>query len=184
MQVAFSLVEVIIGSGCLFIDSEFTNFVATPLIAFGVFQIFQQYAFGCACHNNPGFFTSVVSTCLLFNMFFWSIYTKSFPVPWYFRVPVVIGFCFSNALISHFIVKRASRNSVVVLMNIQIINPPELKLAKQIKVSGECPICLQNLESTEVYQTDCTHFFHLKCLNDWIKIKQDCPLCRQPIYIV
>jgi hypothetical protein len=38
-----------------------------------------------------------------------------------------------------------------------------------------CPICL--LDNTD-FKTKCNHYFHKKCLDEWLKIKPICPLCR------
>jgi len=41
----------------------------------------------------------------------------------------------------------------------------------------ECPICLGTRE-TRLQATPCMHVFHAKCLQDWVKRKPECPLCR------
>lgn len=71
-----------------------------------------------------------------------------------------------------------------------------------------CPICMQSLiespdskaDSEEptisldehkehensqltqhrVFKTDCNHLFHERCLDEWLKIKEECPSCRRP----
>ena len=45
----------------------------------------------------------------------------------------------------------------------------------------KCSICLSNINNyiyTELY---CTHKFHLKCLNEWVKNSNECPLCKREI---
>lgn len=45
----------------------------------------------------------------------------------------------------------------------------------------KCSICLSNIENfihTELY---CKHKFHLKCLNEWVKNSNECPLCKRII---
>jgi type II secretory pathway pseudopilin PulG len=49
-----------------------------------------------------------------------------------------------------------------------------------------CCICLDQFEEKGddlVAQLDCNskHVFHVKCLNEWIKNKCECPMCRDPI---
>jgi len=44
-----------------------------------------------------------------------------------------------------------------------------------------CVICLSNKNSTWCEIKECTHQFHLNCLIDWIKEKENCPCCRKEI---
>ena len=44
----------------------------------------------------------------------------------------------------------------------------------------ECPICLDEL-SKQVIKLNCGHFFHPNCINDWKKINNVCPVCREKI---
>jgi len=59
-----------------------------------------------------------------------------------------------------------------------------------------CPICMENLSRDQsepssallkspsaivLMQTPCKHKFHTKCLQEWMRIKLDCPFCRQSI---
>ena len=42
-----------------------------------------------------------------------------------------------------------------------------------------CSICLCNVKSKEyITQYQC-HSFHKKCINKWLKINNNCPLCRK-----
>ncbi|CAL4947910.1 unnamed protein product [Urochloa decumbens] len=46
----------------------------------------------------------------------------------------------------------------------------------------ECCICLaQYREKEEVRQLPCTHMFHLKCVDRWLRIISSCPLCKQEL---
>jgi hypothetical protein len=50
----------------------------------------------------------------------------------------------------------------------------------QQKINDNCSICLEPLNLT--YDVlECDHCFHKKCINDWIEIKMECPMCRQII---
>lgn len=47
----------------------------------------------------------------------------------------------------------------------------------------ECPICYDDiLNDTNVKVTLCSHIFHDKCLNDWLKNKSTCPVCRATLH--
>lgn len=43
-----------------------------------------------------------------------------------------------------------------------------------------CIICMDEFddENDEGVLTNCEHFFHEKCLEDWIKVKKKCPICK------
>jgi hypothetical protein len=56
-----------------------------------------------------------------------------------------------------------------------------------------CTICFNEFadqraiqESGKLIKTKCGHIFHEKCLNNWLKKKNNCPLCKKtdPIVIV
>ena len=40
---------------------------------------------------------------------------------------------------------------------------------------------LKEPKSIKIMQTPCKHRFHIRCLQDWMNIKLECPSCRQPI---
>ncbi|KAI9109789.1 hypothetical protein K1719_018830 [Acacia pycnantha] len=46
--------------------------------------------------------------------------------------------------------------------------------------STTCPICLcEYLESeTMRMMPQCGHYFHLKCIDEWLRINWSCPVCR------
>lgn len=48
--------------------------------------------------------------------------------------------------------------------------------------SGEsvCAICLGEYKDGEMLRMlpDCKHWFHLKCVDEWLKLNASCPVCR------
>ncbi|XP_027940229.1 E3 ubiquitin-protein ligase At4g11680-like [Vigna unguiculata] len=51
---------------------------------------------------------------------------------------------------------------------------------KLIDEDQECCICLTKYkDKEEVRQLPCSHVFHLKCVDQWLKITSCCPLCKQ-----
>uniref|UniRef100_A0A0C9RQ29 TSA: Wollemia nobilis Ref_Wollemi_Transcript_3975_3253 transcribed RNA sequence n=1 Tax=Wollemia nobilis TaxID=56998 RepID=A0A0C9RQ29_9CONI len=56
---------------------------------------------------------------------------------------------------------------------------------KERAVSGEdaiCCICLLNYkDNEELRELPCTHFFHVECVDKWLKINASCPLCKLEI---
>jgi hypothetical protein len=46
----------------------------------------------------------------------------------------------------------------------------------------DCPICL-NIVKNNIFYTNCSHHFCIKCLIEWLSKNKNCPLCRQTINI-
>ena len=46
----------------------------------------------------------------------------------------------------------------------------------------DCSICLEIILPDTSTTTICNHIFHTECLNNWLEIKNSCPLCRTPFY--
>ena len=44
-----------------------------------------------------------------------------------------------------------------------------------------CSICLKDIYTNTMTKTDCNHYFHTTCLDNWLKNRQTCPLCRATI---
>lgn len=49
--------------------------------------------------------------------------------------------------------------------------------------STSCSICLSNYEETDTVRIlpECKHFFHVKCVDPWLKLNSTCPICRKPL---
>ena len=63
----------------------------------------------------------------------------------------------------------------------KIIPYPCIKCESSIccgKCKLECPICLEDISSSNVVVTECSHTFHAKCLKQSLKSKKECPNCR------
>ena len=61
------------------------------------------------------------------------------------------------------------------------IYPPPISYYKFVDSSDQkeiCPICRN---SKLDIKTICFHCFHLKCLEGWLRIKPDCPVCRSKL---
>ena len=48
------------------------------------------------------------------------------------------------------------------------------------KCDSLCVICMMPLYDKTI--TPCNHVFHKRCLQKWLKIKKNCPVCRTAIY--
>ena len=53
---------------------------------------------------------------------------------------------------------------------------------KSKKFDGDCCICLKKIDTDETI-TNCKHYFHKKCLNQWIEYNNICPVCRKELEI-
>lgn len=44
-----------------------------------------------------------------------------------------------------------------------------------------CTICLRSCRKNEFIRvlSCCTHFFHMRCIEEWLKTSGSCPICRQ-----
>lgn len=47
------------------------------------------------------------------------------------------------------------------------------------KLDEDCAICLRKLYNT--WPVPCGHQFHTKCILQWLRYKNSCPICRQPL---
>lgn len=48
--------------------------------------------------------------------------------------------------------------------------------------NSECCICLAKYgDKEEIRQLPCSHIFHLKCVDQWLRIISCCPLCKQEL---
>jgi hypothetical protein len=53
------------------------------------------------------------------------------------------------------------------------------KKSNEIINKDYCKICYQDFNIKEYKRNlKCNHFFHKKCIDKWIKIKNTCPICR------
>ncbi|XP_054153434.1 peroxisome assembly protein 10-B-like [Oppia nitens] len=48
-----------------------------------------------------------------------------------------------------------------------------------LNVSHRCSLCLEKRDQTTA--TTCGHLFCWKCITEWLQLKNECPLCRQPL---
>ena len=65
----------------------------------------------------------------------------------------------------------------------QIINGiTSFKFEEDKKNAINCAICIEQLKTgNQVKKLDCNHSFHGKCINDWLKQKLICPLCKKEV---
>ena len=63
----------------------------------------------------------------------------------------------------------------------------EVELTQSILDKGEqkkCSICLEDFEvGTKIIYLPCFHYYHAKCIENWVKESDKCPLCNIAIKI-
>lgn len=72
-------------------------------------------------------------------------------------------------LIAVIIIENSHKIKKIKKMN--VLKVPSIRNSTDI-----CPICLELLSSRKHIVTNCGHYFHESCLNNW---NGDCPVCRQ-----
>lgn len=52
--------------------------------------------------------------------------------------------------------------------------------AYNLEEENDCSICLSELKMHEMFiHLQCRHLFHEKCIKDWLKTKNQCPICKK-----
>jgi hypothetical protein len=49
-----------------------------------------------------------------------------------------------------------------------------------METTTDCPICLSPIKNNLYITECCKKHFHKDCHLEWIKIKNNCPMCRNP----
>jgi hypothetical protein len=66
--------------------------------------------------------------------------------------------------------------------NIQIKHNLTKKYEETDKKFDNCSICLNNFNNSDnISITNCEHYFHNECLEEWGKYKPECPMCKKEI---
>lgn len=57
----------------------------------------------------------------------------------------------------------------------------EAKLQKKDSTATCCSICLADYKSSDTLRLlpDCSHLFHVKCVDPWLRLHPTCPVCRK-----
>ncbi|KAK9005235.1 hypothetical protein V6N11_042679 [Hibiscus sabdariffa] len=66
--------------------------------------------------------------------------------------------------------------------NSELEHDSDCNPSRETEDDAECCICLAKYKDREeVRQLPCSHMFHLKCVDQWLKIISCCPLCKQEL---
>ncbi|XP_059651328.1 RING-H2 finger protein ATL68-like [Cornus florida] len=78
---------------------------------------------------------------------------------------------------------ESNENAVVGLDQTVINSYPKYPFSKDCGGGGNdsvCPICLCEYKDAEMLRImpECRHYFHLTCIDAWLKLNASCPVCR------
>ena len=60
-----------------------------------------------------------------------------------------------------------------------ILTKIKYKCDEENNNNEQCSICLDEfIENETLFQLNCQHYYHEKCLKDWLKKNRNCPICR------
>lgn len=76
-----------------------------------------------------------------------------------------------------------TQNGIQTIHTIQPINHYIINLSRvnQNEYKNVCSICLEEVDFYSS-KTNCNHYYHNLCLQEWLNRNQNCPNCREPIY--
>nr|GMC74462.1 E3 ubiquitin-protein ligase At1g63170-like [Ipomoea batatas] len=120
---------------------------------------------------------------LCISLLAWNAVTYSFPFILFVLlcccVPMVSSFLGYNMNMGS--VERGASNeqlsSLPTWKYKQVCSNPDLE-----NENPECCICLaQYCDKEEMRQLPCSHVFHLKCVDQWLRIISCCPLCKKEL---
>ena len=86
---------------------------------------------------------------------------------------------FGRALDKNFIERRLDAYLENKVDPLHIKNFPTVRFSKKMK-GDNCNICLNDFKTNEkLFKMKCGKFLHNKCLKDWLKKSNYCPLCKE-----
>jgi len=58
---------------------------------------------------------------------------------------------------------------------------PSPKIATE-KMPRECAVCFEDIKRLQTYrELECSHYFHVRCIDPWFARKLSCPMCRHSL---
>ncbi|XP_012574151.1 RING-H2 finger protein ATL67 [Cicer arietinum] len=80
-----------------------------------------------------------------------------------------------------FVAEDDEQDGVVLGLEQNVINSyPRFQFGKDSGYDTTCSICLSEYKDSEMLRMmpECRHYFHLCCLDSWLKLNGSCPVCR------
>ena len=92
---------------------------------------------------------------------------------------LILFIMFIRSWWEYYITRENSNTPLLSDYNDTNIEKRELTYTNDIYSDKECTICLEEfIENEKIYGLKCNHYYHKKCIDDWLKKRQTCPLCR------
>jgi len=92
----------------------------------------------------------------------------------------LMNLCKKSKLISNFIkIAKKYEWNIDSINKLEVIQSENIKYEKK-PLLEKCPISMTPLNCFSI-KTCCQHKFNLKCIIEWLKDKNDCPICRKTI---
>lgn len=96
---------------------------------------------------------------------------------------ILLWYIYSRSVINYLKDKFVCINNFYINKNIN----RALKISKveKVKINGkkECCICL-DAGSSKFMKLNCEHLFHEKCIKQWIRQNNSCPICRNTVITI
>lgn len=135
------------------------SFAFIPQIIFGIFD--KKYQI------TPSKFTILYAISLSFIFFHNHFLENIFNVKSPLKGTLLFFSTWTQVMVLYFQTRKAKKTAY-------LYDAPN-------EEADECPICLLPIELGDGAKTPCEHLFHKNCLIRWMAIKNECPLCRNPI---
>ncbi|GBM49095.1 hypothetical protein AVEN_266450-1 [Araneus ventricosus] len=84
--------------------------------------------------------------------------------------PKVCKVCGSSSIVKRGLCKNEQKKSTP--------RKPVAPRRKKSECSTPCVICLDTEKAKRTKKVKCGHEFHVKCINNWLKCSDSCPVCR------
>tara|TARA_Y100000389_G_scaffold186799_1_gene207562 strand:- start:248 stop:700 length:453 start_codon:yes stop_codon:yes gene_type:complete len=128
-------------------------------------------------HNDDGNYSNITDDDMDINptFFFMDIALFSLSIYSFYRFT---KWCFFNF---NEMSNDSSQNQRLITRSENPITLTKIKYKtdEENNYEEQCSICLDEfIENETLFQLDCHHYYHEKCLKGWLKNNRNCPICR------
>jgi len=95
---------------------------------------------------------------------------------------------FKRCYLRYLLINQQNRRQRLIIEEEEVVNYSHNRVVvREIVKEDVCSICLEELFPEDVENTNvvielnCNHMFHKECLDPWIKINKNCPLCKNNV---
>ncbi|XP_071708127.1 putative RING-H2 finger protein ATL71 [Rutidosis leptorrhynchoides] len=102
-------------------------------------------------------------------------------------LPPVISFAITNDNIddNNHVIKFSNGLDDNVLVTFPTFVYSDVMIHHKENNSNDCSVCLADYNPSDVIRLlpECGHFFHVKCIDTWLKVHPTCPVCRILVWV-